>query len=148
MTIAPARMMSARSALRPRIRRRPWEERASRRSRIAVTSDWSSTSPWRCLRSPGVARRWVAAGERADGAPEPHQDLAAVGRRQRLLKPGADLHAQRAQLQWGRGIAPQELPGGPHRAERQARGRDDPASTHPAELEARPPAGDDDAPGE
>src|SRR5438128_1739453 len=67
---------------------------------------------------------------------------------QRVLEPGADLHPQRAQLQRRRGIAPQELPGGPHRAQGQARGRDEPAATHPAELQARPAEVRDDALGE
>src|ERR1700682_332731 len=67
-----------------------------------------------------LVRPQVDAGERADGAAQPHHDLAALRRREAALELGADFaaeHLERARL--GPVVA-HEAARGPHRAPREA----------------------------
>ena len=82
-------------------------------------------------------RPQVDAGEGAHGAPEPDQELAALGGGQGRAQPLADDVAERAELLPGGRIVAQELMRGAHRAQGQAGHRDDAPAADPAELQAR-----------
>src|SRR5262245_33815438 len=64
ITTAPARMISARSALRPRSRRRRGSETASSRWRMAITCDCERRSPCRVRRRFDVRARCMRASAR------------------------------------------------------------------------------------
>ncbi len=90
ITMAPARMMSARSALSPRIFRRFRWERLFQALADRRDVGLQQPQPVAVLALPAV-RPEVNAGQRADGAAHAHHDLAAAGRRQDAQELLADL---------------------------------------------------------
>src|SRR5262249_17036582 len=144
-TMAPERMMSTRSALSPLILRRFRGGKPSSRSRIAVMSDCRIFKPWRCLRSPECARRWMLARVRTvpptptmpSPPPPPPHARPSPRRRQCAPELPAHLSAEGLDLARPRPLMLQEERGGPHRAQGETRDRDDLSIAHPAQLEAR-----------
>ncbi len=143
--MAPARMMSARSALSPRIFARPRRDSAFQPLANGGDVRLVQPQPVPMLALARVGAQ-VDAGQRADGAAETDHDLAAPGGRH-------DARASRRGPRSRSACSSRGVGGSWRRnrrvvrtgAERKARDGDHPAAPHPAELQARAAEVRDDA---